>query len=207
MHKSRPFKVRDFRNKGFWLGDNVYLNSYAKHLDPFATAIYFSLCRHADKEQLCFPSQQLLAQEHNIGRRTVVEKLQLLEKWNIIKRKKVRSKKGKWLNNTYYLLDKSEWRKLPCATPAHGSTKCRKLPNHVQELHIKDTHIEGYPYNSIVEKITKWAYGRALGTPSCLPASFEKSVRVAIKNIGEEKVADIFSRSDNAIAFLKEIKQ
>lgn len=137
--KPIPFRVRDFRKKGFWLGDDAYLNSYARYFDTFTTAVYFSLCRHADKNQSCFPAQSLIAEEHNMGKRTVIEKLKVLEEWKIIKKKKVRSKNGKWLNNTYFLLDKSEW-KQPSAGAAHGSTKCRKLHNQVQELHTKDTH-------------------------------------------------------------------
>lgn len=131
----RPFKVRDFREKHFHLVDDVYLNGYAKHFDPHTTAVYLSLCRHADKDQLCFPSQRLIAKEHNIGERTVRDKLELLEKWNIIQREKGRNKVGKWLNTTYILLDKSLWKK-PSANVADG----RKLPSHRQELPIKDTH-------------------------------------------------------------------
>lgn len=134
---NQTFRVRDLRIKEKFFLDDAYVNGWAKYLKPFALAVYVSLCRHADKEQSAFPSQDTIAKEHGISRRTVIDKLQLLQQLNIIRFEKVRSKKGKWLNNTYYLLDKSLW-KNPCANPAHGLSKCKKQQDRVQPLHTKD---------------------------------------------------------------------
>ena len=125
--------------------DDAYLNGYARILGAYATVVYLSLCRHADKEQSCFASQKLIAQEHNIGERTVRDKMRILEEWNIIKTDRVRGGDGKWLNNTYFLVDKDEWKK-PEATVAYGSPEATDCNNQRQplphkETHIKETHI------------------------------------------------------------------
>ncbi len=130
---NETFKVRDLRIKEkFWL-DDTYLNGYARHLKPIATAVYLSLCRHADKGQSCFPAETTIAEEHGISERTVRSKIALLQNWNIIKIKRTRSQKGTWLHNTYFLLDKSQWKK-PQAKPASGSSTGKREQNHRQNL-------------------------------------------------------------------------
>lgn len=125
----------------------MYLNGYAKHLGVHATAVYLSLCRHADKDQNAFPSQKLIAEETGMGERTCWDKIQVLSKWNIIRIEKMRSEGGKWLNNTYILLDKSEWKKHPSASVANGDPSASDDTNHphvvrIKETHIKETHID-----------------------------------------------------------------
>lgn len=133
------FKVRDLRIKEkFWL-DDVYLNGYARYLKPAATAVYMSLCRHADKEQSCFPAEETIAKEHGICEKTVRNKITLLKEWNIIKVERRRRKSGKWLCNTYFLLDKSEWRKPEVKITA-GQTTGKKFQNQRQLLPTKDSH-------------------------------------------------------------------
>lgn len=153
---AKPFKVRDFRHKKWFMMDDTYLNGYAKILGPHATCVYLSLCRHADnKEQSSFPSQELIAKEHSISRRTVESKIGLLREYNIIKTVRERSEKGRWSRNTYYLLDKSEWILPPSASPAHGQTispsasddsnhEQMTTKNHEQPVLTKGTHVEGY---------------------------------------------------------------
>lgn len=141
MTTKTPFKVRDLRIKEKFFLDDAYLNGYARYLKPTATAVYLSLCRHADKEQSCFPAEETIAEEHGICVRTVISKIKLLQQWSIIRLEKVRSKKGKWLNNTYYLLDKSQW-KQPSANFAPGLSKCKKEQYQVQPLHTKDSHLK-----------------------------------------------------------------
>jgi len=155
-----PFKVRDLRRKEKSFIDDDYINGWAKHLRPAATAVYISLCRHADKEQQCFPATKLIAEEHGITRRTVQEKTRLLEKWNIIKKKRVRKKSGTWLNTTYFLLDKTEWHKPPWEKTSHSPTMGKKQHHHGKSFptkvtHIKDTHIS---INN-TKRITSTEYG------------------------------------------------
>ena len=121
--------------------DDAYVNGWAKYLKPSALAVYVSLCRHADKEQSAFPSQVTIAREHGIGVRTVKSKIKLLEQWNIIRREKVRNKGGQWLNDTYFLLDKSHW-KQPSANFAPGVSMGKKEQSQGQPLPLKESHLK-----------------------------------------------------------------
>lgn len=149
------FKVRDKRNKGWFYLDNEYLNGIGKNLGPIGIAVYVSLCRHADNEQKCFPSQETIAKEIGAGVRSVRNYLKKLEELNIIQLEKVRTAEGKWLNNTYFLLDKTEWN-YPKATGAYGNPEANKdiaignrIQNHRQQVPIKDTNINNTNNNNI----------------------------------------------------------
>ena len=151
MQEVRNFTVRDLRKKQFFMLDDIYLNGYARFLDAHTTVVYLSLCRHADKEQSCFASQKLIAQEHNIGERTVRDKIKLLEAWNIIRVERIRSDDGKWLNNTYFLVDKDEW-KRPEATLACGQPEATDCSNQRQPLPHKETHTKETHTSLIVKQ-------------------------------------------------------
>jgi DNA-binding transcriptional regulator GbsR (MarR family) len=144
-------EIRDNRQKEwFWL-DNEYLNGYARHLGTVATAVYISLCRHADnKTQTCFPSMELIAEENGIGSRNTVSKaINALEEWNIIKIERNYNKSTKQReNNIYTLLAKSEWKPKPCTNNEHGvhAQKNQKPctnndESHAQNLSSNKTHI------------------------------------------------------------------
>lgn len=144
-------EIRDNRQKEwFWL-DNEYLNGYARFLGPVGTAVYISLCRHADnKTQTCFPSMELIAEENGIGSRNTVSKaISSLEEWNIIKIEKNYNKKTKQReNNVYTLLAKSEWKPKPRTDIEHGShAQINEKPctnndkSHAQQLSSNNTHI------------------------------------------------------------------
>jgi len=89
--------------------DDAYLNGQARLCGWQGTIVYNSLCRHADINQESFPSIKLMAEQHRVGSPTIIKGIKNLEKRKIIQVKKTRTKDGKWLNNTYILLDKSEW--------------------------------------------------------------------------------------------------
>lgn len=144
-------EIRDNRQKEwFWL-DNEYLNGYARLLGPVGTAVYISLCRHADnKTQTCFPSMELIAEENGIGSRNTVSKaISSLEEWGIISIEKNYNTKTKQReNNIYTLLAKSNWKPKPCTNSEHGShaqkneEPCTKNDkSHAQELSSNNTHI------------------------------------------------------------------
>jgi len=151
--------IRDLRKKQFFQVDDEYLNGYAKHLGLAATGVYFSLCRHADKEQKCFPAQKLIAEELSISERTVRNAIKELIKFNIIQVKRGRRQDQTWLNNLYYLRDKSQWKKPEANNAsgepeanddrARGKTQQEARGTHVpnkdihesKDTHTKDTHI------------------------------------------------------------------
>jgi hypothetical protein len=147
--KYMKFKIRDLRDKYFQI-DDVYLNGYAKLLNPYSTAVYLSLCRHASKDQECFPSQKLIAEEHNITTKSVKRAIKKLRDINIIAVIQERNVGGKWLNNVYVLLDKSMWKKIPgdFKTPRHRGTLKSKTVGSLSPLkdtHKKDTHLSLLP--------------------------------------------------------------
>jgi len=141
------FKVRSKRNKNWFYLDNEYLNGFGKHFGAVCVAIYVSLCRHADSNtQKCYPSQKTIAKELKISERTVRDYIKLLEKHKIIQINKERTNQGKWLNNTYYLLDKTEW-VYPEATVSDGQpeanndkTRGNTRPTQRQPLPTNNTH-------------------------------------------------------------------
>ena len=104
--------IRDKRNTGWFYLDNKYLNGYAKIFGAMGTAVYVSLCRHADAEQKCYPAQELIADELGIATRTVRKYLKIFVEYNLIHIKRKKSKEGKWLNNVYYLIDKEDWKQI-----------------------------------------------------------------------------------------------
>lgn len=104
-------KIRDLRIKEKFTIDDAYLNGYARVCGLIATGVYLSLCRHADKNQTCFPGKKLIAEELAISERSVYAGIKELEKQGIIKiKKQERGKRGAYGSNTYILLDKSALR-------------------------------------------------------------------------------------------------
>lgn len=140
----RPIIIRDLRQKEKFQIDDAYLNGYARLVKCAATAIYMSLCRHADKEQKSFPSVKLLAQEHSMNISTAQRAIKKLQNYNIIHYERTRSGKGKWLNNTYFLQDKSVWlttgQKRPMDKPQGKNIKTTGQKPSTKDTHKKDTH-------------------------------------------------------------------
>jgi len=136
-------KIRDKRNKEWFIIDNAYLNGYAKIFGAVGTAIYISLCRHANNEtQECFPSQELIAKELGITDRTVRNYIKKFEEWNLILVKREKNPKTqKNLNNVYTLLDKSRWEKKPEEIISYGNPEENKNKNHRKMVPHKNTYI------------------------------------------------------------------
>ena len=105
---TKEFVVRDLRKKDQYKVDDEYLNGYARICGIYATGVYNSLSRHADfNTQQCFPSIELIAEQHGISRPTVLLALKVLELAGIILKKRV----GKMKPNEYILVDRSYWTK------------------------------------------------------------------------------------------------
>lgn len=135
--------------------DDEYLNGQARLCGIYATGVYMSLCRHASKDQECFPSINLIADELAISRPSVIKGLKSLETHNVISIQKRRTKGGKWLANIYILLDKSEWSKYKqqviqvnevdsvestIQVNDRYTPSQRGLPSQVNEVDSKETH-------------------------------------------------------------------
>jgi len=150
-------RIIDKRRKEKFMIDDNYLNGQARICGWQATLVYNSLCRHANINQESFPSIKLMTEELAVGRNTIIKGIKNLEKYNVINVKKARRKDGKWLNNSYILLDKSEWTKtqvpdedtvsrVPLRTPPCPSQNITKsstgtLRKHIEGNTYKETHI------------------------------------------------------------------
>lgn len=100
----RPFQIRDCREKEWFMVDDAYLNGWAKICGVYATAVYFSLCRHVNKDQMCWPSVGLLAKEHSMSYSAVYRSLKVLQAHRIISVNKMRGQP-----NVYTLTNKKHW--------------------------------------------------------------------------------------------------
>jgi hypothetical protein len=84
MERGKPRRIIDNRSKEKFQMDDAYLNGYARLCGIYATGVYVSLCRHADKDQYCFPSFKLSAEELAISEKSVQRGIAELVQWNII---------------------------------------------------------------------------------------------------------------------------
>ena len=132
----KNFQIRDLRKKEKFVVDDLYLNGYAKKFGVYATAVYLSLCRHADREQKSFPSVKKIAEEHNVSERQVFRAIKILEKYNLVRKERI----GKKANNRYYLIDKSEWTTSHITPDYQSHHPLTTSPVHSKETHKKETH-------------------------------------------------------------------
>lgn len=105
---SRPIEIRDSREKEFFIVDDKYFNGFARLCGVHATIVYLALCRHAGKDQTCFPAVVYIADKTGLGTKSIIRGLKTLEAHNIIK---IDRKKGE--PNIYTLTNKKHWRKEP----------------------------------------------------------------------------------------------
>jgi len=181
-------RIIDNRKKEKFMMDDEYLNGQAKVCGWQATLVYVSLCRHVNKQQECFPSIKLMQEELSVGRNTILKGIKNLEKHNIIKIEKARSDNGKWLNNIYVLIDKSEWirsqvllkdmdqttsrvplRTQPCPSQNKTKSLTGTLRKHIEGNTYKETHAllrkeQSYGNEQINELLT--IFETTMGFPS-----------------------------------------
>lgn len=162
-----PIEVRDLRKKRFFVMDNEYLNGYAKICGWQATLVYLSLCRHADREQVSFPSINLIAEENGISRNTVMKGLRALVTHSIIRVEKRRTEKQTYANNVYVLVDKRYWKKdqvsekdmvsqVPVVTKPSPSRDKNQVPvEDSNNTHINNTHIRERARTQKNKKVTQ----------------------------------------------------
>lgn len=143
-NNEQQFEVRDLRRKEKFFMDDLYLNGYAKKCGIYATGVYLSLCRHANKEQSCYPSLKKISEELKVSTKQVGRAIKILESNNIIK--KIRC--GKKLNNRYLLLDKSEWTDSPITKDCQSNHLGTNSPIHSNDTQERKQNIkEGFCEN------------------------------------------------------------
>ena len=127
--ETKIFKIRDKRRRDFFTKDNEFVDYIGKLVGVNAIAIYDILCRHVNDDGKCFPSIATLMEKSGIkSRTTVIQALKKLVGVNVISITRERTKSGKWLNNIYWLLDKSVW-------------KYSRENSHVQNMDTNNTNL------------------------------------------------------------------
>lgn len=139
-------KLSNEFKKNVYLKPDEYLNGWARKCGWKATLVYDSLWRHADKDRRCFPSIELMAEEHGISRDSIIRGLKTLIDYHLVVKKENRDKNGKFLHNTYTLTDKTKWRDVSKSLTATRSAKSptafsRVAHSDYKDTHNKDTHI------------------------------------------------------------------
>ncbi len=71
-------KIRDLRGRRFLWVDHVVIDGCLARIGPSAFACYAVLCRHADVEQIAFPSQRTIARKTGLSLNTVKGALRTL---------------------------------------------------------------------------------------------------------------------------------
>ncbi len=192
MIQQKLFKVRDLRKKDQYKIDDVYLNGYAKFCKPVATAVYNSLCRHAEfNSQKAFPSQDLIAYQHSISVKSVRRAIKKLASYNIIRIEKER-KKGKFANYVYTLLDKTEWKSITSGqkrpmvnSPVDKNTIGQKTT--MVKSPTKDNKV--YKDNKVIYKDNKVIATQSVAGKEIQRISFKKEI---------DKLIDLFKEVNPA---------
>jgi len=178
--KINAIRIIDQRSKAKFIIDDEYLNGYARLCGIYATGVYVSLCRHSNRDQFCFPSESLMAQELNISTKSIQRAICRLREWNIIEIEKNKRKNGIWKNNTYKLLDKSIWKPKPiqetqcpkdssrrtvslnprdCESSDHKTVGLNKETNREgntsKDINADSANISGNEINKIMEVFSK----------------------------------------------------
>lgn len=210
------FKVRDRRNKGWFYLDNQYLDGYGKVFGAVGSVVYLSLCRHADNEQKCFPSEKYIAKEFGLTDRTVRTYLKYLENGGIIRiDRKIRNKQGKWRHNVYWLLDKSEWKSPEEIISDGNGRKIRTSPEvnrdplqrkqfpskdtNMDNTHRNDTHNAKQGFAIIDDLIGKFADVNPNYQNLHRNVTQRKAAERLIQQLGIERILEIVEELPQAI--------
>ena len=86
------------KNGNFFMLSN---SIFKKGLKPREFIVYCCLVKHSDKNDVCFPSRRLIAEECCIDKKTVDAAIISLEKAGLVKKKKRRRQDGSNTSNAY----------------------------------------------------------------------------------------------------------
>ena len=175
-------KIRNIKKKEKFFINDKYLDSYAKICRYKATLVYVSLCRHSNKDQTCFPSIELMAKQHNVGRDTIMDGVKILIRHNIIKKIRIRKTNKQWLNNTYILIDKSKWKTQVGDIDLGSHVDKNKKPDRQEQLnrvagidsnetHDKETNIKvtNNGYLNKIDELMRYAKDKLKFPESHIP--------------------------------------
>lgn len=201
LHKP---KIRDLRRKNYFTVDNDFIDTYASELGTIACMIYLTLCRHADRNQESFPSQETIAKKLNTTRQTVNEKIKILETYKMIATTHViEEKTGQKLNNIYTLLDRSEWKPMSAQTTGGyvGSDDTAQARTHVGSDDTNNTHVLKKPIENfgITEdnfKDKEWKEAQRLRKEKKLNNGFRTGSRSFGGNVPAKSPTPLFTKRE-----------
>lgn len=108
-------------------------------LKPAVKIVLWHLCDRHNPDHGCFPSQEQLAFDSEIPRRTLNVYLDELEQAGLIRReRRIDPATRQRLSTRYILALEEEFEAEPCAIPAHGTAPepcAENADSHVQNLH------------------------------------------------------------------------
>lgn len=208
----KQFEVRDRRSRDkFFIDDSFIDGGYSKECGQAATLVYFSLCRHANTDQRCWPSLTRIMDQHGMSKSTVLRAIRTLEAWNIIAVVRKKDPKTKrQMTNVYDLLNESEWKKVRVSpenpdlgsvmTPGPGVTREPK-PGVTREPEVfpgeKDSHSEGSAAQSAAAPVRHKTEEGTCAEPECL----EKAVQIRIGDKWADRCS--FHQPMNAEEFIE----
>lgn len=137
-------QIKDTRKKGFFITDNEAVDEMIQIIGHSAFAVYCVISRHSDKNGEAFPSQETIAKKAGLHRETVIEKIKILEEANMIKVDQTKETgTGKWLHNTYTLLDRAVWIKSRHGKiPTRVEAESVSVNSDTNNTHVLTTPIE-----------------------------------------------------------------
>ena len=91
----------------FTMVNDVFIDSYARHVGVYVGMVYLVMCRHANTSRDCWPSGGLISDKLGISQSSVNRAIGVLESYKIIIVNRTRG-----CHNVYRLLDKSKWKKV-----------------------------------------------------------------------------------------------
>jgi len=139
----KTYEIRNINDKNWFPVDNKFLDDYSKFLGIYTIGVYNSLCRHADKEQKAFPTQELMTEELDICKNKVINGIKYLEFWGIIKKIRL----GCSCSNRYFLLRRSTWKPI--------SEQTLKEFSEVYRINFKDLQDKLLKFTTRTSRVSK----------------------------------------------------
>ena len=97
--------IQDGRCPGWHWASNEILDIYGAQLGPYGLALYYALCRHANREGQSWPSYATLARETGMGKSQAIETMKLLVELKLLRKEPQKDGAGAPTSNLYVLLE------------------------------------------------------------------------------------------------------
>jgi DNA-binding transcriptional ArsR family regulator len=103
----KPIEITDGRGHGYFTVDDLFVDEFMRMAGGNVVMVYLSLCRHTNKERLCWPSIRRMSMQSKMSPNSVTKSIKWLEDHRMLK---IDREKGG--TNIYRLLEKKKWVKM-----------------------------------------------------------------------------------------------